>query len=37
MNTMRISSRDLTELIREPKDFNVEKSEEYDLVLVPKK
>lgn len=36
MNTLRISSRDLTELIKEPKEYEMEKAQEYDLVLVPK-
>jgi|GEM_PF-1862010 len=37
MNTFRIASQDLTKLIREPSNYDMEKSEEYDLVLVPKK
>ena len=36
MNTLRISSMDLTELLREPKDYDMEKAQEYDLVLVPR-
>ena len=35
MNTLRILSKDLTGLINEPKDFQMEKSENYDLVLAP--
>ena len=35
MNTLRISSKDLTELIKEPNDYDMEKSEDYDLILVP--
>ena len=36
MDTLRISSQDLTSLLKEPKDYEMEWSEEYDLVLVPK-
>ncbi len=36
MNTLRISSKDLTELIKEPKEYDMEKAQEYDLVLVPR-
>ena len=35
MNTPRIFSKDLTELVKEPKEYDMEKSEEDDLVLVP--
>ena len=35
MNTLRISSQDLTKMIKEAKEYTMEKSEEYDLVLIP--
>lgn len=37
MDTMRISSKDLTDLIQKPGDYEMEKADGYDLVLVPKK
>ena len=36
MDTLRIASKDLTDLLQKPGDFDMEKSPEYDLVLVPK-
>ena len=36
MDTLRISSVDLTDLLKESKDYDMEKSEEFDLVLVPR-
>ncbi len=35
MNTLRISSKDLTELLKEPGQYGMETSEEFDLVLAP--
>jgi bifunctional DNA-binding transcriptional regulator/antitoxin component of YhaV-PrlF toxin-antitoxin module len=37
LDTMRISSSDLTGLIQKPGDYEMEKSQAYDLVLIPKK
>ena len=35
-NSLRISSKDLTEIIKKPTEYAVEASSEYDLVLVPR-
>lgn len=35
-NSLRISSKDLTELLKQPAEYTIEQSSEYDLVLVPR-
>ena len=35
-NSLRISSKDLSELIKEPTEYAVESSSEYDIILQPK-
>ncbi|MEA1927693.1 MAG: hypothetical protein U9N73_05760 [Candidatus Auribacterota bacterium] len=35
-NSLRICSKDLRELIKEPTEYEIEESGEYDLVLVPR-
>jgi bifunctional DNA-binding transcriptional regulator/antitoxin component of YhaV-PrlF toxin-antitoxin module len=36
MDTLRISSKDLTELLKKDADYDMEKAQGYDLVLVPR-
>ena len=36
-NSLRVCSKDLRELIKEPTEYEMEESGEYDLVLRPKK
>ena len=35
-NSLRISSKDLTDLIKKPTEYTAEASSEYDLVLLPR-
>ena len=36
-NSLRICSKDLTELIKKPVEYEIQETEEYDLVLSPRK